>query len=158
MILTAARPSEALKARWSEIDLARKLWTIPAGRMKGAIKHVVPLSAAAVEILERQETVRRSDAVFPGKSGAPLSYNPFAAAVKDAGTPHSWRSIFADACRKRLRVDRDLRERALSHLLSDVEGAYARDTLVEERAPVMEAYARWLLDKGATVIPFPKAG
>ena len=53
MILTAARPSEALKARWSEIDLDKKVWTVPAARMKGKLgmtkPHAIPLSAPAIE-------------------------------------------------------------------------------------------------------------
>jgi integrase len=159
MIATAARGSEALKARWGEIDLAKKSWTIPAARMKNNRKHVVPLSSLALAILERQARVRSGDAVFPGSGGAPLSYNAFAVAAGkagvDAGTPHSWRSVFRDACGDRLRVDRDLAEAALSHTLGAVEGAYRRETAIEARRPVMESYANWLLDEGAEVLAFP---
>jgi integrase len=159
MIATAARPSEALQARWSEIDIDRKLWTVPASRMKNNRKHVAPLSSIALEILERQAKVRMGDAVFPGPHGTPLAYNAFAIAPGkagvDAGTPHSWRSVFRDACGDRLRVDRDLAEAALSHTLGAVEGAYRRETAIEARRPVMESYANWLLDEGANVITFP---
>ena len=161
MILTAARGSEALKARWGEIDLNKRLWTIPAARMKSNREHVVPLSSLALAILERQAKVRSDDSVFPGSGGAPLSYNAFAVAVGkasvDAGTPHSWRSVFRAACVDRLRIDRDLAEAALSHTLGAVEGAYRRETAIEARRPVMEAYANWLLDEGAKVIAFPVA-
>jgi integrase len=155
MIATAARPSEALAAQWSEINLKRKLWTVPAARMKNNRTHVVPLSSLALRILERQAKVRTSNVVFPGSSGSTCSYEAFATAAKDAGTPHSWRSVFRDACGDRLRVDRDLAEAALSHTVGGVEGAYRRETAIEARRPVMEAYAAWLLDDGANVITFP---
>jgi hypothetical protein len=103
--------------------------------------------------------VRTGDAVFPGSSGSPLSYNPFAVAPGkagvDAGTPHSWRSVFRDACGDRLPVDRDLADAALSHALGDVEGAYRRETAIEAGRPGMESYASWLLGEGANVIAFP---
>jgi integrase len=117
------------------------------------------LSSLAVAALKRQATVRTGDAVFPGRSGSTLSYDSFTHAPKkawvDAGTPHSWRSVFRDACGDRLRVDRDLAEAALSHTLDAVEGAYRRETAIEARRPVMEAYAQWLLGEGADVIAFP---
>ena len=54
MIATAARPSEALGARWQEVDFDRRLWTLPAARMKSAREHVVPLSTAALAVLKRR--------------------------------------------------------------------------------------------------------
>jgi integrase len=159
MIATAARPSEALNARWAEIDLDKGLWTIPGARMKSARAHNVPLSAIALAVLERQATVRAGDAVFPGASASPLSYNAFATAPTkagiDAGTPHSWRSIFRDWAGDIGRIDRDLAEAALAHSLGETERAYRRRTAVEARRQVMEAYARWLLSEGADVIAFP---
>jgi integrase len=151
MILTAMRPSEALGAQWGEIDLERAggpMWAIPGGRMKGAREHIVPLSSLAVKILKRQATIRIGKVVFPGRGASPYAYSAFASAPAraglDAGSPHGWRSVFRDACGDRLRVDRDLAEAALSHTLGAVEGAYRRETAIEARRPVMEAYAKWL--------------
>jgi integrase len=160
-IVTAARPGEeALKAQWNEIDLDKKLWTVPAARMKGSKEHVVPLSPVALVVLERQARVGTGDAVFAGLSGSPLSYTAFSRAPAkagiDAGSPHSWRSIFRDACGDKLRVDRDLAEAALAHSLGKVEAAYRRETAVEARRPVMEAYANWLMGEGVNVIAFKK--
>jgi integrase len=168
MIVTAARPSEALGARWEEeIDLDKRLWTVPGGpdgRMKAEKDHVVPLSSAAVAVLERQAKVRTGDAVFPGRSGSPYTYSAFASAPAragfDAGSPHGWRSMFRDACGDRLtvngrRVERDLAEAALAHALDAVEGSYRRETAIEARRPLMEAYARWLEGEGANVVAFP---
>jgi integrase len=109
--------------------------------------------------LETRANVCTGDAVFAAPSGSPLSYNSFAVAPKkagiDAGTPHSWRSVFRDRCGEKDRVDWDLAEAALAHKLPKVQGSYRRMTAIEPRRPVMEAYARRLTGEGANVIPFP---
>ncbi len=66
VILTAARSGEVLGLQWSEIDLERKLWTVPAARIKAGREHRVPLSPRAVAIIEAMQTVRVSNYVFPG--------------------------------------------------------------------------------------------
>jgi integrase len=160
MIATAARPNEALRATWGEVDLDRRLWAIPSSRMKSGKAHVVPLSSAAIEVLERQATVRSGDAVFPGASGSPISYSTFAIAPKqtglDVGAAHSWRSCFRDWAGDVGRVDRDLAESALAHSLGSVEASYRRQTAVEARRPVMEAFADWLMGAGADIVPFSR--
>jgi integrase len=158
-IATAARPGEALGAKRGEIDLNKKLWTVPAARMKGGREHIVPLSNVALAVLERQASVCAEGAVFAGAGGSPMSYGVFAAAVRrlefDVGTPHSWRSIFADAAADRLGVARETREACLAHSLGAVEGAYRRETGVPARAVAMQKYADWLLGEGPDVIAFP---
>jgi integrase len=57
-ILTATRSGEVYGARWSEIDMATKVWTVPALRMKAAREHRVPLSERALEILMAKKTPR----------------------------------------------------------------------------------------------------
>jgi integrase len=157
-ISTAARPSEAICALWGEVDLDKGLWTVPAARMKGGKEHVVPLSPCAVSALERQMRVRVSDAVFPGQRGAPIAYGSFSAAVRsldfDVGTPHSWRSIFRDAAEDRCGYQPHVAEAALAHSLGKVESAYRRETGVEARRKLMEAYSRWLMGEVANVLAF----
>jgi integrase len=149
MILCASRPSEALASHWGEFDLSKALWTIPPQRMKSARTHTVPLSQVALEVLERQARVRTGEAVFPGRSGSPLSYTAFADAPKkagiDAANPHGWRSVFRDFCGDIGEVPRELAESALSHTLGSVEASYRRLTAIERRRAVMEHYAEWLL-------------
>jgi integrase len=156
MIACAARPSEALHARWSEIDRGKRIWTVPPARMKAQREHIAPLSPLALEVLERRALVCTGDVVFPGWSGSPVGYSNFAKAPAklglDLAAPHSWRSIFRDWCHSVGRISRDLAEEALAHSLGTVEGAYRRDPAVEARAPVMEAYSRWLAGAGAEVI------
>jgi integrase len=162
MIAAAARPGEALNARWSEVDLKKKLWTVPVAKMKSAREHIVPLSSIALEVLERQAGIRVSDAVFPGMGGGSLSYTSFVKAPQkagiDAGSAHGWRSVFRDACGDKLHVDRDVAEAALAHSLGKVESSYRRLTAVERRRPVMERYARWLLDEAAGAVVALKRG
>jgi integrase len=156
MILTAARPSEALNARWEEIDLAKRLWTCLGERMKASKDHIVPLSDVALAVLKRQ--VRTGDYVFPGRGSGAMSYSNFADATVqagfDAGSPHGWRSLFRDWAGDIGRVDRDLAEAALAHSLGAVEGAYRRQSAIEARRPVMAAYSRWLTGEETNVVEF----
>ena len=155
----AVRIDDALEARWAEGDFDRRLWALPPEKMKSAKQHVVPLSTAALAVLDRQQRVRTSNAVFPGRSGSPLSYASFATAPAKAGidacTPHGWRSCFRDWCRDIGDVARDLAETALAHSLNATEGAYRRITAVERRREVMTRYADWLNDERGKVLAFP---
>jgi len=173
MIATATRPREALNARWEEFDLGRKLWVIPKERMKMGKAHTIPLNAIALEALARQTrcTGGRKGPVFPGKiAGHTLTYFPFRQAGErlgdglDAKAPHGWRGVFRDAVGEGKvkiaghRVERDLAELALAHVVGGVEGHYRTETAIEERRPVMEAYANWLMGKSDNnVVPFPSA-
>src|ERR1019366_5587022 len=75
-ILTAARTNEALGARWPEIDMSAKVWTVPGERMKSGREHRVPLSDAAMAVLEKMRGYNLTgDFIFPNISrGRPL-YN-----------------------------------------------------------------------------------
>lgn len=68
-LLTLVRPSEASGARWAEIDLDAKLWTIPAERMKAKREHIVPLSPQALELLDTMEPIsKHREYVFPSRN------------------------------------------------------------------------------------------
>jgi len=166
MILTTARPSEALEARWAEIDIDKKLWTIPKKRTKAGREHIVPLSDAAMEVLNVQSRLRINDFIFPGqKADTPLGYTTFADALPKIGitgvTPHSFRSTFRDWAGDIADVPRDVAEAQLAHALDGTEGAYRRLTAVEKRRVVLANYAAWLTGSAEdNVIAFPgtKAG
>ena len=161
MILCALRPSEALSARWDEVDWDKRLLVIPPARMKGKRTHIVPLSAAALEVLERQARIRSGDAIFPSGSGSAPSYSTFVHAPAhanppiDAASPHSWRSIFRDWAGDIGDVPRELAEAALAHSLGSVEAAYRKRTAVEKRREIMQKYADWLLRDESKVVAFP---
>jgi integrase len=158
MIATAARPGNAFGASWSEIDLVQATWTIPGRKMKNGCEHKTPLNAVALEMLQLQAERRVSDAVFPGRGGSPISHTYFADAPKDAGldvgSAHGWRSVYRDWIGEISRFPRDLAEAQLAHTLDATEGAYRRETAVEPRRPMMEAYAQWLEGADSNVVEF----
>jgi integrase len=84
-----------------EVDMGAKLWTIPAGRMKAGKEHRVPLSDAALVLLEQMHDIRHSDYVFPGgRDRRPLSEMSLLMLLRRMGhgdiTAHGFRSTFRD--------------------------------------------------------------
>lgn len=148
LILTAARSGEVLDARWSEIDMDQKVWTISAVRMKAAREHRVPLSDEAVSILKKMMTLRAagSDVVFPGQRDAkPMSnmaLNMLLRRLQIGVTSHGFRSSFRDWAGDMTDYPRELAEAALAHTVGDeTERAYRRGDALERRRPMMEAWA-----------------
>jgi integrase len=152
-ILTAARSGEVRAATWSEIDLEVRLWTVPAERMKAGREHQVPLSDQAVAVLEVAAAQFGREAaalLFPGpRKGRPLSDNAFTALLgrmKVEATAHGFRSTFRDWCAE-TGVSRELAERALAHVVGDdVEAAYNRTALLEQRRPLMARWGAYLVN------------
>jgi integrase len=156
-ILTAARTGEALGARWSEIDLKEKIWTVPADRMKAGREHRVPLSAAALAVLEtvRPIAVQKDGdtdpaaPVFPSARRAlPLSNMALLMLVRrmkrDDLTAHGFRSTFSDWAAERTSYPREVVEMALSHAIENkVEAAYRRGDLFEKRRRLMDEWTRF---------------
>jgi integrase len=145
-ILTAARSGEALGARWDEIDLPEKVWTVPATRMKAGKEHRVPLSDRAKAILGELHRARVSDFVFPGfKRGCPLSNMALEAVLRRAEvdvTTHGFRSSFRDWAGDSTPFARDVVEAALAHAIeSKTEAAYRRSDALEKRRKLMAAWA-----------------
>ena len=148
VILTAARSGEAIEARWSEIDLDARIWTVPAERMKAGRSHRVPLSDAAMAVVKGM-ALRRTDAgfLFPGaKANRPLSNMAMTATLRRMKhgdiTVHGFRSSFRDWCSEATDCSRDVAEAALAHALpNNVEAAYRRGDLLAKRATLMEEWA-----------------
>jgi integrase len=146
-ILTAARTNEILGAKWSDIDHAGKVWTIPAERMKGGREHRVPLSAATLAVLKEMRELRRSDFIFPGQNGQ-LSDKIMQLTLRRLGcedvTVHGFRSSFRDWAAEQTSFPREVAEMALAHAVgSEVERAYARTDLFERRRKLMEEWATY---------------
>jgi integrase len=147
-ILTAARSGEVLGAQWSEIDLAARVWTVPAARMKGGREHRVPLSDRAIAILLAAKAARTPEHpyVFPGmKWRKPLSSMALEMVLRrlevDA-TPHGFRSTFRDWAGEVTSFPREVAEAALAHVVGDAtERAYRRGDALEKRRALMEAWA-----------------
>lgn len=140
-ILCASRSGEARFAKWSEIDIEAKLWTIPGSRMKAGQEHRVPLSVRAVEILAELAEVRFGDFIFPGRvRKQPIGENAMAHLVEGV-TVHGFRSSFRDWAGDS-GVAREVAESALAHRVGNsVELAYHRSDALERRRPVMEAWS-----------------
>jgi len=150
VILTAVRVGEALGATWDEID--GRTWIVPAGRMKRNREHRVPLSDAAMAIIEKQRLIRHSDYIFPGRHGVLTSNRLLELAQQCGATVHGFRSSFRDWAAECTNTPREIAELALAHSVgSSVERAYARSTLFEKRAELMEAWGRYCTGIGAVV-------
>ncbi|QIL72917.1 integrase arm-type DNA-binding domain-containing protein [Diaphorobacter sp. HDW4B] len=145
LILTAARSGEVRGATWSEIDLKKAVWTIPAHRMKAGAEHRVPLSGAALRLLSHTPLLPNSDLVFPGTKEQPLSDMSITAVMrrmKMDAVPHGFRSTFRDWAGEKTNYPRELAEQALAHVLSNkVEAAYRRGDALEKRRHLMNDWA-----------------
>ena len=148
VVLTAARNGEARGATWGEIDLDARLWTVPAERMKANVEHRVPLSKAALAVLEQARALKdKSDLIFPSprKPGQTLSDMAMTKMLRDVklagrATTHGFRSSFRDWCAE-TNKPRELAEAALAHTVGGVEGAYFRSDLLAKRRRLMGQWA-----------------
>ncbi|SED77926.1 Integrase [Rhizobiales bacterium GAS188] len=165
LVLTAARSGEVLGARWDEVDIKAKLWTVPGARMKGHREHRVPLADAALAVLEEAAKVRdpRSDFVFPGqRKRRPLGASTLGLVLRDMviadATPHGFRSSFRSWCTDKTSTPREIAEAALAHAVGDeTEQAYSRSDALERRRKLMAAWARFIDPKTpSNVVKLPR--
>ena len=152
VVLTACRSGEARGAAWDEVDLDGREWRIPEARMKGGEEHRVPLSDAAVAVLETVEPLRRScGLVFPSPSGSGKSMTDMTltkvlrgCALSDRATVHGFRTTFRTWAEERARVPFAVAEKALAHLVgSATERAYVQTDLFDDRRELMEEWAKF---------------
>ena len=160
MVLTAARSGEARGATWSEVDTEARTWTVSAARMKSGKDHVVPLSGAALAVLEQVRPLRRneSDLIFPSplKKGKPLSDMSLVKVCRDLrieAVPHGFRSSFRTWAAERTNADHATMEMSLAHAVgSAVERSYARSDLLAKRRTLMQRWADYLTGESAKVV------
>lgn len=166
MILTAVRSQEVRGATWSEIDLERRIWTIPAARMKAKRDHRVALPEAAIALLKVTPRFAKTDLIWPGqkivepmcgetlgslidkmheaevKAGRPGWLDPV---TKHIAVPHGFRTTLRNWAADH-GYDRDRAELALSHVVgSAVERAYRRTDMLDRRREMLEDYATYAL-------------
>jgi integrase len=146
-ILTAARSGEVRGAKWQEIDLLAKTWTVESSRMKGGKDHVVPLSPRAIEIIKTQPRMYESEYIFASNQGNMISNMSLLAVCRRMevpATPHGFRSSFKDWARNRTSFPDEVSELALAHVSSDsTRAAYARDALLPAREKLMDSWAQF---------------
>ena len=153
LALTAARSGEVRLSTWSEINLGSTTWTVPAERMKAMREHRVPLTGRCLEILSQARELSPPDGslIFSSMSGKPLSDMTLSALLRRLeipAVPHGFRSSFKNWSLEASGVDdkRLLSELALAHDIGDeTEKAYATTDLLEQRRPLMKAWAEFCL-------------
>lgn len=160
-ILTAARTGEAIGARWSEFDLSKKVWTIPAVRMKAGREHQVPLTDRAIEllVLEAGKDPDADRVIFRGARGRELTNMAMLECLRDIRpgvTVHGFRSTFRDWAGDETTFPSDLAEAALAHAIKDkTEAAYRRSTALERRRALMTAWESFCNPRTGKVIQLP---
>ena len=147
-ILTACRVSEVTGMRWSEADLAAKVWTVPDSRMKAKREHRVPLSGRALEVLHEARRLHGGDLVFPGpRSGKPLASATLGGLLArlgiDGTTLHGLARTTFRSWAAEQGVAREVAEAALAHIVPGTEGAYMRSDLFERRRRLMDDWAQY---------------
>ena len=150
LVLTAARSGEARGARWQDIDVKGRTWTIPADRMKAGREHRVPLSTQAVDVLtSAMPLMDGSGLVFPGFKGV-LSDMTLTKVLQHNGlsgraTVHGFRTSFKTWCMETTDTPWAVGEAALAHTLGNsTEQAYARSDLFERRRELMQTWGDFL--------------
>jgi integrase len=156
LILTACRTNEVRRARWDEIDLTERVWTVPAERMKPGRDHRVPLSDAAMQVLGVMLELSVDEYVFRGRNGA-LGHNAMLRALASLGrddiSVHGFRSTFRDWAAEATAHPNEVVEMALSHTTKNqAEAAYRRGDLFEKRRTLMCDWAQRCAG-GAVVMP-----
>lgn len=154
LILTATRSGEIRGATWSEFDLDKAMWSIPATRMKMGRPHFVPLAPQVLETLERAKSFSApcTDLVFPGmKLKTPMSDMTLLKILRDmeAGvTVHGFRSAFRDWVADKTDYPGEVAEAALAHANSNkVEAAYRRTNFLEKRKALMADWGTFCTGK-----------
>ena len=147
LALTGVRMSEALGAGWGEVDIANRVWTIPASRTKTRSEaHTVPLSGAALDILIQARQIGTDGLIFANGKGGQLAQSTVVRVYKaadPAATVHGLRSSFSSWAAEQ-GIDRELAEGCLGHTVKGVRGAYMRSDLLERRRDVMQDWATYI--------------
>lgn len=160
-ILTAARTGETLGARWSEIDRAQSVWTIPAARTKAARQHRIPLSSQALEILTELRPFVKGEFVFPSlhrsaTQDAPMSNMAMDAVLRRLNrdvTVHGFRSSFRDWASETTEFSSEVCEAALAHIVGDkTERAYRRGDLFDKRRALMNQWGDFCHSKSVEAL------
>ena len=158
-ILTCARTGEVIGAKRDEIDLAKRIWVVPAERMKSGKEHRVPLCGRALDIVEAMDAIRLnrpSEYVFQGmKEGQPLSNMSLLATLRRMGHPeltaHGFRATARSWMAAKTNFPREVCEMALAHNVSEaVERSYQRDAMFAKRRQLAEAWCRYCDTSAAT--------
>jgi integrase len=143
---TMVRPGEAAGTKWEEIDLKKKLWTIPAERMKKNRPHIIPLTEQTLSLLDILKPIsEHREFVFPSDHQPKKSANSQSAnrALKRMGfhgrlVSHGLRALASTTLNEQ-GFEPDVIEAALAHVDSNaVRAAYNRSDYLEKRKKMMQ--------------------
>ena len=158
LVLTATRSGEVRGATWAEMDLEARTWIIPASRMKARREHRIPLSKAAMHVLERSRQFCKEDGeiIFPAKrKGGQLSNMVFEMMLRRLeilAVPHGFRSSFRDWMGECTGASWAVAESALAHSSGERASlGYHRTDYLEQRRPIMEAWADFVTGLAGTL-------
>ena len=158
------RPGQLRHAEWTEFDLTKNVWTIPAEKTKMRVAHRVPLTRQVLAILEElREISGNRRHLFPaqGKRDRPMCENTINLALRRMGfdsktmTAHGFRAMASTLLNEQGHWNPDAIERQLGHAeTDDVRRAYARGEHWEERLAMMKSWSDYLdqLRSGAKIL------
>ena len=143
--------SESIRlAHCDDVDLDRKLWTIPKDKM--GREHIIPLTEPVIALLKLALKLSDGTLLFNGiRQGKPLSENTLNHALRSLGIDknthvfHGFRSSFSTLAREHCRLPSDLIELQLGHIEGNqVKAAYDRSQRLEERRELMDVWSKYL--------------
>jgi integrase len=154
LILTAVRSGSVRQAEWSEVDLDKALWIIPAEHTKARQEHRVPLQPQALKLLKSLPKLAGSNLIFPSRTGKALSdmaFSQLMRGMRERGeltveaVPHGFRSTFRDWAAEQTAYPDEIRKAASGHTVGDsVKEAYQRTDLLDKRRNLMNEWAKFL--------------
>ncbi len=154
LILTAVRSGSVRQAEWSEMDLDKAHWIIPAEHTKARQEHRVPLQPQAIHLLKSIPKVAGSNLIFPSRTGKALSdmaFSQLMRGMRERGeltveaVPHGFRSTFRDWAAEQTAYPDEIRKAASGHTVGDaVKEAYQRTDLLDKRRNLMNEWAVFL--------------
>ncbi len=154
LIHSGFRSGSVRSARWSDIDLEKKLWIVPASDTKTKVEHTVPLSPEAMRILKSINKVEGCDLIFPSPTNKSLSDMALSMLMRDMkdrnefksdAVPHGFRSTFRVWLAEQTNYPDEIRKAASGHKVSDtVKQAYERTTFLDKRRNLMNEWSKFL--------------
>ena len=157
-MLTFVRTSELIKATWDEFDFERKMWVIPAERMKMKRPHMVPLSDQTLALLKQLKALNPPNRIhiFPSRNTPRnhMSNNTILSALGRMGyrgvhTGHGFRALAMSTIKEKLKYRHEVVDRQLAHApKSQVDRAYDRAKYLDERVIMMQDWADYLDEVG----------
>lgn len=155
LIHTAVRSDSVRSATWSQVDMNKRVWTIPKEFTKTKRRdHAVPLSDSAIELLENLEPIPGTDLIFPSITLKKMSDSAISKLMKEMrlnkefdgeGVPHGFRSTFRVWCLEQTTYSSELAELSLMHEVGDsVYKAYQRSDGLERRRAIMQDWSSFI--------------